>query len=298
MMKGWTKQRVIVFFTLIVGILVGMLLLLVGQNLNWRSFLTQLGGSLIIASTLALVTEWYLRERLFVEIEGKVVEAFHLQELPPEILDMVRNTVTKEGVIQRLRTAHYDMKQVPLDGEPALRTEIRSSAIYENFTTEIQRADIYEEGAEFDYPTTIEATGFVRILTEELRGTISPAVTLDRAGMDGFITWRDRQPIFRRPVEFSPGCQIRVTTVEIGYYALNNWDHYSVSSPTVDMEISIAVSGGNFSLSVKPDRYLINSFDPSQVLDGTVKGMIRGALLPGQGMEVKWQPVEGADPQQ
>jgi len=303
MMKGWSRQRIIVFFALIVGILVGALLLLAGQNLSWRSFSTQLGGSLIIASMLALVTEWYLRERLFVEIEGKVTDAFHLQELPSEILDMVRNTVIKEGVIHRQRTAHYDMKQVSLDQEPALRTEIRSTVIYENFTTHIHRASLYEEGADFDYPTTVEAPGFVEIFTENLRGTVTPALTLDKAGMRSSITWREGegkgQPIFSRPVEFSPGCQIRVTTVEVGYFALDNWDHFTVTRPTIDMEISIAVSGDNFSLSIEADRALIPyDFKPKQGPDGRKGGIIRGALLPGQGMEVRWSPLEESVSQQ
>ena len=309
MMRSWRTDRTVLFSILIGGILVGIILLLVGSKLNeglWRIFLTQSGVALITASILGLATEWYLRERLFQEFEGRVaktldelraeaIDAFHLQGLPSELLDVVRNTIIEAAVIERDRTAHYKMQVVPTDQGDALRAEISSSSIYENLTGLTQRVDIYEEGAVFDRPPTDEAPGFVRVFTETVGRATFPDFDLDKArGIGNFIARRDEgsQPIFRRPVQFPPKCCVRVTTLEVGYFALDNWDHYTVSKPTINMEISASVSGGDFKLSVKPDRHLIDAFHLSPGTERTARGSISGGLLPGQGMSLEWEPSD------
>ena len=88
MMRSWRTDRTVLFSILIGGILVGIILLLVGSKLNeglWRIFLTQSGVALITASILGLATEWYLRERLFQEFEGRVAKT--LDELRAEAID-------------------------------------------------------------------------------------------------------------------------------------------------------------------------------------------------------------------
>lgn len=311
MITGLHIDRRILFLVLVIVILSGVVLLLVGLNLEEglrRNFLTQIGVALITATILAFATGWYLKERLFLEISGRVseilgrlqeeaIDAVHLQRLPTELLDAVRNTVIEEVVIERDLFARYDMEIVQVNGDQALRAEISSSSIYENLTSAWQQAEISEGGCvadeHFKGSSDTEDAGFISIATEAVEGTIDPPLALDKAGMRFFISEQDAQPIFKRNARFSPRCRVKVTTTEIAYFHLEDWDSYTVSKPTVNMEIIISVSGGGFKLTVSPDESLINYFDGSGYdVEGTAGGRLIGALLPGQGMYLEWAPED------
>ena len=182
MITGLHIDRRVLFLVIGLVILVGVVLLLMGLNLKeglWRNFFTQIGVALITATILAVATGWYLKERLFLEIAGRVsnileelraeaVDAIHLQRLPPEILDAVRNTIIEEVVIERDLFAHYDMKVVQINGEPALRAEISSSSILENVTNDWQRGELYEGGCllddDFEGSSDTEDAGFIKVM--------------------------------------------------------------------------------------------------------------------------------------
>lgn len=309
MISGRHIDRIILFLILAIVIAMGVILLLVGLRLNeglWRNFLTQIGVALITAGILAMVTGWYLRERLFGEIADRVsdmlgefraeaIDAFHLQKLPHEILELIRKTVINQAVIQRNLTAHYQMRVVEIGGEPALRAEISSSSIYENLTADWQDSEIYEVGSALDdafrgLPET-QDSGFVSVRAAEAEsGSINPPVAVDKVSMRLYVNDHEGAPIFRHAVRFSPNCRIKVTTLEINYFQLNDWENYPVTSPTITMEVSVSVVGDTFSLFVKPDDSLKYDFQPSVDPDGTVRGRITTALLPGQGMNLGWQP--------
>ena len=276
MSAGSNTDR-LTFFLIMGGvILIGVVLFVVGINLSdgWpRSLLTQLGLALITAGVVAMSTGWYLKERLFEEIASRVsdmlaefraeaIDAFHLQKLPHELLVMIRKRVIEITVIERDRKAHYEMKLVSFNGGQVLRAEITSSSIYENLTTSSQPVEIYEEGAVFDTTPTDEETGFVGITATNLDGNVEPAFDLRKADLGPpWVTDQDGQPIFRRTLQFPPKCRVKVTTSEIGYFSTHDWDKYSVAKPTMNMELSLAVSGGKFKLDVRPDEALLDSFD-------------------------------------
>jgi len=297
----------------------GAVLLLVGLQLNeglWSTFLIQLGLALITAGILGLITGWYLRERLLGQIASRVsdmlaefraeaIDAFHLQKLPQEILEVVRTKVINEPIIQRDLRTHYQMEIVDIGDKKALRSKITSSSTYENLTSEWRSSEIYEVGSALDDAfkglSKISDSGFFSIDTDPESGTLIPSVHLDKAGMV-LYTSPDYlgQPIFRHPVQFSPKCRITVMTVEVGYFLFDDWENYPVSRPTITMEIRVSALGEaeQVNFDVRPDDCLKYNFHRSVEDDGTLRGYIDCALLPGQGMNFQWSRVREADSQQ
>ena len=301
------SDRVFRGIVLAVVFLLGIVLILFGQMISgfWSDFVGGVGVAFVTTSVLGVVLESHLKERLFTDIRREVaatlsaiqaqaVDAVHLNRLPSELLNVVRKTVTEVPIIERDIFATYEFKSVTLGRAKALRAEIKSSSIYQNLTDQWQPGEIYEGGVKLPdrfkrYSDTADA-GFGAIGVEIIEGSSQPSpFNLDREGMKFYISEQEGVPIFSRDVQFSPNCQLKVTTVEIAYYELADFDSFSASKPSINMVVVASFPDAGFKVEGEPDHALIEFWEGDNV-----KGQwnVKGALLPGQGIQFWWEPIE------
>ena len=139
--------------------------------------------------------------------------------------------------------------------------------------------------------SSIPDCGFINIKTETLEGTIEPPFNLSRQQIELWVTTKQEQPFFSRHVTFAPQSRIKVTTTEVAYFELNDFDEWSFNRPAINLEIRVAFEGKKFDLGAEPDESLLDGWVPSVDEDGhTGRWQINGALLPGQGISFWWSP--------
>lgn len=316
MITGQHIERLIMLLVFSLALAISTIILLVGLKLEeglWRDFISQLGFALITATILTGVTGWYLKDRLILNIAGRVsgilqefrveaVDAFQLQRLPPELSEAVRKMVIRPTVIERNSSVLYEFELVEINQEQVLKAKIKSSSTYENLTAVWQTAEIYEGGSsandKFAGSPGAEKTGIMSISTENVEGSIEPPLDLDQARMRIPVSIQDGQTLFRRTVRFSPRCRVTVKTYEVTYFELADVDWYTLVKPTINMEIKVSLPEGKFDLVLTPDNVLIDSFgDLAFDGHGTTQARISGGLLPGQGIHLQWLPLAGIDVQ-
>ena len=272
---------------------------------------TDIGIAFITAAILGIVLESYLRERLFSQIQTRIQEtlesfgiemadAIQLQQLPPLMLDAVKRQIVEPNLILRDTVTHYKFAQVTIDDKLFLRAEIASSSIYENLTTQTNEVEISEGGtplpSELKTSSNVGDSGFVNIKTETLDGAIDPPFDLNRQEVGLWVSTRQEQPIFKRTAAFAPRSRIKVTTDEIAYFEVEDWDEWSFGRPAINLEIHASFEGAKFNLGAEPDEALLDCWEISVDEDKCVGWWkINGALLPGQGIFIWWSPSEGAN---
>lgn len=297
------------FRAVVLGLIfaVGLVFILVGERISgfWSDFLGGIGVAFITTAVLGFVLESHLKERLFTDIKKEVagtlssiqaqaIDAVHLSRLPAELLDVVRKTVTESPIIERDITASYQFTSVTFGRKKALRAEITASSIFENLTDQFQSGDIFEGGIAL--PARLHRTaaavddGFATITTEIIQGSTNPApFTLDKAGMQLFISERNQVPHFQRPIQFSPRCRLRVTISEVAYFGIDDLDWFTASKPSINMTIIASFPNGAFKLKGSPDDALIDLWEGA---DEQGRWVVKGGLLPGQGIKFEWEPIE------
>ena len=135
--------------------------------------------------------------------------------------------------------------------------------------------------------------GFINIKTETLDGIIEPPFNLNRQEIALWVTTRQEQPLFRRQVTFAPQSRIKVTTTEVAYFELDDFDEWSFHRPAINLEIRVAFEGKKFNLTAQPDDALLDGWESPVGEDGHAsRWKINGALLPGQGVAFWWSPRE------
>jgi len=287
--------------------LLGVVFILIGEKVSgfWSDFVGGMGVAFITTSVLGVVLESHLKERLFNDIKeeltgtlsairAQAIDAVHLNRLPMELLNVVRNTVTEAPIIERDIVATYRFTTVSIGRTKALKVEITTESILENLTDQSQNGDIFEGGvaipARFKRNSTTADAGFVRIETEAIQGTSIPApFTLDRAATQLYVSERNGEPQFRRAIQFSARCRLKVTTLEIAYYEKDDWDVFAVTKPSINMTVIASFPDGSFKLKGYPDDALIEYWDGD---DEQGQWSVKGGLLPGQGINFEWEPDE------
>ena len=84
-----------------------------------------------------------------------------------------------------------------------------------------------------------------------------------------------------------------MTTTEVAYFELDDFDEWSFQTPAINLEIRVAFEGKKFKFAARPDEALLDFWESSVDEDGrTGRWQINGALLPGQGISFWWSPVE------
>ncbi|MCH8109290.1 MAG: hypothetical protein IIB15_04095 [Chloroflexi bacterium] len=313
---SWLRlERIKLYPKITIVLLFGIVLILFAHSQLegfWEDFSIDVGIALVIASVVALVVERYLKEQLFLEIANRVtdilasfrtevIDASQLQRLPTELLTVVREAVLDNPVIEREITAHYKMEVIQLNGQQVLKTVINTKGVYENVTSEWQQVEVLEIGVSIDdeYRQLVprQEVGFVAFEVMPIEGEIKPQFSSDKRGMANWVSQRDTQEIFRRSIRFSPHARAMVKSTEIGYFELDGWDSYIMQRPTINMEISISIPAGEFKVSGEPtDESLLDHLETSiDDAAGKYRWRINRGLLPGQGLEIYWEPVDDTD---
>lgn len=303
-------ERVNLLVVLILILLIGILFILLGLRVLgglWGDALTQVGIALVTASILAGVVDRYLKERLILETEKRIfsileefraesTDAFHLQKLPTELLDVVRRTIIESPVIERDLSVNYHMTPVQIGRASGLRAEITSVSIIENLTEQWQENDMLQGGVTVPKKfsrSTLQDAGFVSVEAVPLEGELEQPFRIDKGSIAGFVKIEEGQPVFRRPVRIGPKAKVRVTGTHVGYFELDDWDSFNVSVPTINMTMTISISGVSLGISGEPNDESLNRYWEGAVDEerGTAQWRISGALLPGQGITFEWQPL-------
>ena len=297
---------------LVLAAFVGVVLIIIGQWRSgiWADISTNIGIAFITAAILGIVLELYLRERLFSHIQTRIeatlesfgiemADAIRLQRLPPLMLGAVKRQIVEPNLILRDTVTDYKFAPVTIDDGEFLRAEVTSFSTYENLASQSNPVEIFEVGCQLppDLKTSsiVHDCGFINIKTETLDGTIDPPFNLNRQeiALWGGSTQQE-QPFFRRHVTLAPQSRIKVTTTEVAYFELNDFDEWSFNRPAINPEIRVAFEGKKFNLGAEPDEALLDGWESSVDEDGRVgRWQINGALLPGQGIAFWWSPSEG-----
>lgn len=191
----------------------------------------------------------------------------------------------------------YRFEVISVGDERYLKAYLKSSSIYENFTTEIKNHEIFQGGM-MKPPSLIgsplmDDTGFTRIAIEAIEGDIQLLLDLDRNGIRIFAATQNRQQQFRRTVTFPPGARAKVTMEEIGYFDLIDFEEWSHLAPSLNLEVTATFEGANFLLEGEPDESLKGFYDSSVDPAANIgKWIINGAMLPGQGIRFWWEPAD------
>ena len=84
-----------------------------------------------------------------------------------------------------------------------------------------------------------------------------------------------------------------MTTTEVAYFELDDFDEWSFHRPAINLEIRVAFEGKKFNLTAQPDDALLDGWESAVDEDGHAsRWKINGALLPGQGVAFWWSPRE------
>ena len=292
---------------MLVGV-VGIVLIVVGQ---WQSNLeaeiaTNLGIALLTAAVLGVVLETYLRERLFLRIEQRVgqtmqsfgvqmADAILMQRLPPLLIQATKKQILEPAIVLRDTQADYRFSVITADDQKFLRAVVISSTVYENMSTQDERVELFEGGSTMPESLkslkTTQDAGFSSITTEVMDGEISPNFNANREQLRPFFSIQGGQPQIKRQLTFSPRSRAKVSTEEIAYFELVDFEEWSHSKPAINLEVTASFEGGNFNLGGESDYTLVESWD-SSVDDEKSHGTWRiiGAMLPGQGLSFWWSP--------
>lgn len=319
------RDRIILLLILLVWFLAGLAMVFAGlwvgrdEEFPWSEWLIGIGTAFVGASVVAAALERYLKDQVVEALHKRVSgilddfairtkDASGIQRLPPELLQVIRDSLLEATVIERDVSLHLDIGVIQLevnidpdeDGNhleqvEALRAEVSAISIYENLRAERVDVDMQDGGFplpdRFNGVTGTNDAGFVSAKLEVLEGSVDPEFDLDVNMIGAFLTQKDERPYFNRKVELGPRARVRVTLREIAYLEAEDWDNYTVDRPTINFSVSISVPGGKFRFKAYPDDVLLPFWKGSVDNEsGEHEWHVRGALLPGQGLTYEWEP--------
>jgi hypothetical protein len=131
-MKLGDKEE-IGFWALALGVLVAGVLLM--QFLPEQMPLHSIGEALVIAATLAITVDKYLKRRLVKELLQNVFHFVIGYDLPAEARDRIREIVTKSTLIRRDCLLDYRIEVLP-DDPDKVRIELTATLSLHNITSE------------------------------------------------------------------------------------------------------------------------------------------------------------------
>ena len=269
----------------------------------WSLFSAEFGIALIIAGILTYAVEGYLREQLFDEIEQKVsavltsfeTSAFDLMEfqrLPPELQEQARAQVLQVPVVQRDLELHYRLELLRLGDERAVRAEITSQSVYQNVTGQWQEVTVRASVVPLDEELAphVSDHGPTGITKGEGEGQSDFPDTLDGSTVSYFVVTRRGTNWFERSTRLGPHARLEVRLEQVAYFFADDWVDIEALLPTVGMTCLADAEG--LILRAAGDETLGDRWTQVPDSNGAKAWRLRGAALPGQGFQLRWQPAE------
>ncbi len=310
---GLNTERVALYSLLAIVLLLGFVAVFGGLRLlceggfSWGEFWVAVGSSLIIAGVLGLAVDRFLKERLFDEVNRRISESLHVFEtqafdlvafgqLPAALQNAVRTEVMTAPVIEEDVAYDYQFEKAPGDTTDVLRATITTSVMYMNVTGNREDFDIrhpvralYAEHANMGFadhgPDSVE-------LEPRPGGTELP-LHLDRVNTwlnvstQGNILW------FTLRATLEPHAWVKVKFKDIRYVQTEDWDDFDAINPTINMVVTAGATDVRLKFTGEPDLPLRGSFREKS--GDEHEWRVVGAMLPGQGIQVSWEPVKEVD---
>ncbi len=251
----------------------------------------EFGIACVIAGLLLFVSEQYLKESLFSEINSRIaltLNTFHrttldldnYKRLPDQIANRVSSTILGAPVIQKDLTYRFDFdtKTHNIGGEPALRATMISTSTYVNITDEEQQCEVRESLPAYGLNEQRNDYDFYNVESDSTDEMVFPSKH-SRQVIKNYISSReDRSKLFSRLATLPPGFKLKVKFEGVAYLGVEEWIPLEAYLPTINM-VCIA-SGDGLKFGGQPGDAVRDIWDASED-----QWELRGAVMPGQVLE-------------
>lgn len=254
--------------------------------------LLEFGIASVIAAVLMFVTEQYLKEHLFSDINTQIarkLEIFHrttldlqhYQRLPDQISQRLSTQILGAPVIQKDLTYkfEFDAEMDNIDGEPAHRVTMTSTSTYLNITDEEQQFEVRESLPPYGFEKQRDDYDFNSVDSDSADERVFPTSHSLPVIRNHITSRADRSKVFARPSTLPAGAELRVEFKGIAYLGIQEWIALEACLPTINM-VCIA-SGDGLRFGGQPGDAVKDIWDARDD-----RWELRGAVMPGQVLEI------------